>query len=208
MINRPIKAIIFDLGNVVIDFDHTIAARKICRLCAKTMREVYRLFFDSGLTALFEEGKVTPGDFFSEVKKLLSLKIDYASFLPIWNEIFFLTERNRQVYNLAKNLKGSYRIALLSNINILHYNYLKDNFPIFDVFEYIMLSFELGQRKPHPLIYQKTLETIGVEAQDVFYTDDRPELIASAGALGLVGTVFTGIASLKRDLLNIGVQVN
>ncbi|TRZ95724.1 HAD family phosphatase [bacterium] len=208
MINRSIKAIIFDLGNVVIDFDHTIAARKICGLNGKTTQEVYRLFFDSGLTALFEEGKVTPGDFFREVKKLLSLKIDYASFLPIWNEIFFLTERNRQVYNLAKNLKGSYRIALLSNINILHYNYLKNNFSIFDVFEYIMLSFELGRRKPHPLIYQKTLEMIGVEAKEVFYTDDRPELIASAKELGLAGTVFTGIASLKKNLLSIGVQVN
>jgi len=208
MLSHPIKAIIFDLGNVNIDFDHTIAARRICGLSDKTIEEIYRLFFDSGLTALFEEGKVTPEDFFREVKNMLGLKIDYASFLPIWNEIFFLSEKNRQVYNLANNLRSGYRIALLSNINTLHYNYLKNNFPIFDVFEHIVLSFELGQRKPHPLIYQKALEIMGVKAESVFYTDDRPELIASARQLGLTGAVFTGIAALKKELINTGVRIN
>src|SRR4030042_11370 len=121
MDNNRIEAIIFDLGNVLIDFDHTIAAKKISAFTDKNPQEIFDLFFDSPLTGLFEEGKISPQEFFSEVKKTLNFKLDYAAFLPIWNEIFFLTEKNHAVYALAKTLRDRYKTALLSNINVLHF---------------------------------------------------------------------------------------
>jgi FMN phosphatase YigB (HAD superfamily) len=111
-----------------------------------TPEAIYDLFFDSHLTGLFEEGKIPPEEFFKEVKNKLGLDLDYEGFLPIWNEIFFLTEENRGVYNLAKHLKADFKIALLSNINILHYDYLRKNFPVFDVFDHIITSYEVGVR--------------------------------------------------------------
>src|SRR3989338_5470144 len=103
-----IKAVIFDLGNVLIDFDHTISAKRISK--------------------------------FTEMP---------------WNDIFFLTKHNRFVYNLAQDLRKTYKLALLSNINILHFDYLKKNFSIFKPFHHIILSYEVGLRKPDPLIYKK-----------------------------------------------------
>jgi len=208
MQDNKVEAIIFDLGNVLIDFDHTIAARKISSLTTRTPKEIFNLFFDSELTGLFEEGKISPQDFYSEVKKMLNLELDYADFLPIWNEIFFFTEKNRSVYNLAKTLKSYYKIALLSNINILHFEYLKNNFPVFDVFHHIIASFEVGFKKPHPLIYQKTLGILGVLPQAVFYTDDRAELVEKASELGIRSFCFEGIDKLNEDLLSVGINKN
>lgn len=208
MRNNHFKAIIFDLGNVLIDFDHTIAARKISSLTTKTSKEIFNLFFDSELTGLFEEGKISPQDFHAEVKKMLSLELDYTDFLPIWNEIFFFTPKNRFVYNLAKTLKSHYKIALLSNINILHFEYLKNNFPVFDAFDHIIASFEVGFKKPHPLIYQKTLEILGVLPQTVFYTDDRAELVEKASELGIASFCFESVDKLKEDLLSAGFDKN
>ena len=202
------KAIIFDLGNVLIDFDHTIAARKISSLTTRTPKEIFNLFFDSELTGLFEEGKISPQGFHSEVKKMLNLELNYADFLPIWNEIFFFTQKNRSVYNLAKTLKSYYKIALLSNINILHFEYLKNNFPVFDAFHHIIASFEVGFKKPHPLIYQKTLGILGVLPQAVFYTDDRAELVGKASELGIASFCFEGIDKLNEDLLSVGINEN
>lgn len=209
MDNHRIEAVIFDLGGVLIDFDHTIAAKRIARLSDKTPEEIFNLFFDSQLTGLFEEGKISSSEFFLRLKGMLNLKINFEEFLPAWNEIFFLSEKNRAVYDLAKVLKPNYKLALLSNINILHFEYIKEKFPLFDAFHHVITSFELGLRKPHPLIYQKALEILKVPcAPCVFYTDDRPELVREAQGLGIKGVVFEGVAQLKRSLADAGININ
>ncbi|MDD4980512.1 MAG: HAD hydrolase-like protein [Candidatus Omnitrophica bacterium] len=205
--NNRVKAIIFDLGNVVVDFDHRIAAKKISRFTPKTAQEIFDLFFDSKLTGLFEEGKISSREFFLKVKETLDLKLDYNGFLPIWNEIFFLSEKNQAVYALAKSLKKRYKVVLLSNINILHFDYLKKNFSVFDAFHTVITSYESGFRKPHPSIYQEALNVLKASAPEVFYTDDRSELIEGACRLGIRSFTFTGIEQLKKDLLDNGVNV-
>lgn len=202
-----IKAVIFDLGNVLVDFDHRIAARRISRFCDKSAEEIYKLFFDSRLTGLFEEGKVSPEDFFRQVKETLNLNLDYDNFLFVWNEVFFLTARNRQVYELAKALRGRYKTALISNANVLHYEHVKKYFPILDAFDHISVSYEIGVRKPDPLIYQKTMEALGVSADEVFYTDDREDLIQEAKSLGIHAFLFKDALRLSQDLRDSGVDL-
>ena len=204
--SQEIKAIIFDLGNVVVDFDHRIAARRISKFTPKTPEEIFNLFFDSELTALFEEGRISPQDFFSGVKEILNLGLSYEEFLPIWNEIFFLSDKNHAVYGLAKTLKKKYKISMLSNVNILHFEYLKRNFNVFDAFTHIITSYEAGVKKPDPLIYKKTLEAMEVLPSEAFYTDDRSELVQSSKELGIRGFVFKGVEQLRADLCGAGVD--
>jgi len=203
-----IKAIIFDLGNVLVDFDHMIAARKISGFTDMAAEDIFNLFFDSPLTAAFEEGRISPLDFFSEVKGKLNLKLDYDRFVLIWNEIFFLSEKNRAVYDLAKLLRGRYKLSVLSNVNFLHLEYIKNKFPIFDVFDNVITSCELGVKKPDPAIYKKALEILGMEAGSTFYTDDRAELIEKAKELGIRSFVFTGAEQLRSDLRAAGVDLS
>jgi putative hydrolase of the HAD superfamily len=205
-ITRGYKAIIFDLGNVLVDFDHTIAADRISPFSDKPVPEIVNLFFDSSLTGLFEEGKISPEDFFIKVKEKLNLKLDYERFLPIWNEIFFISNKNQAMYGLAKSLKDKYTIALLSNINILHFNYLKEQFSVFDIFHHVIPSFAVGFIKPHPLIYEKALEKIGAQAEETVYTDDRTELIEKAENLGIKSFHFQNPDKLKNDFLSIGIK--
>jgi putative hydrolase of the HAD superfamily len=202
-----IKAVIFDLGNVLINFNHHLAARKIASLCAKAEEEIFKFFFDSPLTGLFEEGRIQPQEFFSEVKKALGLNIDYETFLSVWNEIFFLTDTNRAVYVLAKQLSKDYKLALLSNINSLHFDYLKYKFPVFDPFHKLLFSFEMKLKKPDAKIYKQALSLLAVAPEEAFYTDDRPELVESARQLGIQGFVFKGIPQLKRDLMHVGIKL-
>jgi len=208
MASDKIKAVIFDLGNVLVDFDHRVAAKRIAAFTDKNPQEIFDLFFDSQLTELFEEGRMPPEDFFLKVKEILNARLKYEEFLPIWNEIFFLNDKNRHVYNLAKSLTKNYKLALLSNINILHYQYLKDKFPVFDIFAHIVTSYEVGSRKPKPPIYKKTIEALKLAPGEIFYTDDRPELVESAKTLGIRGFVFKDIGQLKKDLKRVGININ
>ncbi len=203
--SQGIKVVLFDLGNVLIDFDFNIAAKRVSYFCEKSPKEIVSLLMGSNLTSLFEENKISPEDFFAQLKAMLGLKISYARFIPIWNEIFFLSAKNRSVYSLANNLRNNYRIAVLSNINILHYDYLKVHFPIFSIFNEVFTSCKMGLIKPDPRIYKKTLEALGVRPEEVFYTDDREELIKSAAELNINSFVFTDFMKLKSDLINLGV---
>lgn len=205
--NNKIESVIFDLGNVLIDFDHRLAARRISGFADKSGEEIFALFFDSELTALFEAGKISPLQFFLKVKEILKLRLDYGQFVPIWNEIFFFSQKNLDVYNLASALSGHYKITLLSNINVLHFEYIKKTFPVLDIFHNIITSFELGLRKPQSQIYEKALEITATFPNKTFYTDDRPELVASARKLGIQAFVFTGPDQLKKDLSAVSIQV-
>jgi len=203
-----VRAIIFDLGNVLIDFDHGIAARRIMRFTDKSPQEITDLFLNSGITGLFEEGKISPEEFFFKVKEMLSLRLDYPGFLPVWNEIFTFSGKNREVYALAQSLKSRYQLAILTNSNILHFEYVKNNFPIFDAFGHIFTSYELGAAKPNRVIYEKALFLLKVDAQAVFYTDDRQDLVEGAKALGIKASVFVSPDQLREDLRLAGVKVD
>lgn len=208
MHNHKIKGIIFDLGNVLLDFNHMIAAEKLSVFTDKEGKEIYDLFFDSQKTQLFEEGKISASEFFQDVKEMLNLKIPYEEFVPIWNGIFYFTDKNLQVYNLARSLKNCYRLALLTNINFLHLEHVKKAFPVLGAFHNILASCELGLRKPQPEIYQKALEILGTKPEETFYTDDRIELISGAKKLGINAVVFFGVEQLKKDFIAAGVNIN
>lgn len=207
MLSKSIKAIIFDLGNVLVSFDHKIAAQKILRHSDKGPQDIYNLFFESDITALFESGKVSPKEFFLKIKESLNLKIGFNEFLPIWNNIFFLTPDNIKVQDLAKALSKNYRVAVLSNINILHCRYLKNKYKFFDSLENFFVSHRLGTIKPDPLIYKKVLRFLKVSAEETFYTDDRLDLINKARGLGINSFHFQGIKRLKEDLKSLEIKV-
>lgn len=196
-----IKVVLFDLGRVLVDFDHKRAAERIASFCKKTPKEIFALFFESPATIAFEAGKITSQDFYWEVKKMLDLKLSYESFVPIWNDIFFLSPKNRSVFQLANSLRANYKTAMLSNINVLHYDYLKKNYPVFGVFDQVFLSFELGTIKPDKKIYQQVIQELKVLPAEIFYTDDRSELVESAKTLGIQGAVFVSFEQLVKDII-------
>lgn len=203
--SKTIKVILFDLGNVLIDLNYGAAVKRIVHFCKNNERDIINTLMRSEITGIFEEGKLSPEDFFSGVKGLLGLDISYAGFVSIWNEVFFLSAKNRFVYSIANNLKSNYKIGILSNINVLHYEYIKENFPIFNIFDKVFASFQLGSIKPNPSIYNNVLSELKVEPEEVFYTDDREELVKSASALGINSFVFNSVNKLKKDLINSGV---
>lgn len=200
-----IKVILFDLGRVLVDFDHKRAAERISSFCPKSPVEIYNLFFESPATVAFEAGKISPEDFYIQVKQMLDLKLSYDSFIPIWNDIFFLTPKNRSIFRLVNILRAGYKTALLSNINTLHYEYLKKRFPVFGVFDKIFLSFELGLIKPDKEIYNLVIRQLKVCPQEIFYTDDRADLVESAKTSGIRGCVFSSLEQLIKDLQGAGV---
>lgn len=198
MTNNKYDSILCDLGNVIVNFDHRVAVKKILGLTPKKEEDIYQLFFDSGLTKLYEEGKITSLDFFHRVSDSLELRIGYDAFFPIWDDIFFETPLNLKMQDFLKSIKSRYKLALISNINENHFEFLKKKMPIFNEFDKLILSYKVGFRKPAPEIYNTALESLGTGAQKAFYVDDRADLIEAASGYGIKGMAFDGEAAFNK----------
>jgi len=204
--NLLYDAVICDLGNVLINFDRQIAVKRIAPFTPKKEEDIYGLFFDSQITELFEKGEITPDEFFYRIKEFLELDMDYDKFLPIWNDIFFEVPLNIKMRNFLRSIKSQYSLVMLSNINKVHFEFLRKRMGIFKDFAELVLSYEVGFRKPPPEIYHEALKRIKVIPSRAFYIDDRKDLIEAASRLGIKGIVFDGEDAFERIVKELSVS--
>jgi putative hydrolase of the HAD superfamily len=193
-------AIICDLGNVLVNFDHRVAVKKILSCTPKKEEDIYDLFFDSGLTELYEEGKILPGEFFQRVRDYLELNMEFDDFLAVWNDIFFEIPLNKKMHDFLRKAKSTHKLVMLSNLNVTHFEFLKEKLDIFEEFDKLIFSYEVGYRKPAPEIYKAALDSAGSPPEKSFYIDDRRDLVEAAGRLGIRGLVFDGEKAFERIL--------
>jgi len=198
MTKNKYETILCDLGNVLINFDHNIAVKKILHLTPKNEHDIYQLFFDSDLTKDYEEGKISSIEFFKKVKNSLKLNMGYSEFLPIWNDIFFENGLNKKIQNFLMAIKGEYKLVMISNINEAHYEFLKKKIPVFGEFDKLILSYEIGFRKPAKEIYDAALRSVNTTPPKAFYVDDRADLIEAASRFDIEGMVFDGEEAFKN----------
>ena len=195
--NKP-ELIIFDLGRVLVDFDFWLVIRRLTRFTKLTEKDIRRYFLQTPLWGAFERGEVGPKDFYTRVSNDLKLRdLSFKEFGPLWNTIF--TEKPDSVSILAR-LKGRYRVALLSNVNILHWEHVRARHDFIRWFDHPITSFEVGHRKPDPDIYLAALRTAGVLPSTAIFIDDMESHVLGARSLGIRAHRFTSAQQLTRDL--------
>lgn len=203
MKNPNYDTFLFDLGRVLVDFDHRISAIKIAQLTGKDAGWLYDFFFESELTMAFDEGRVSGRQFYEGVKRATGLKISYDEFVPIWVDIF---REKKDVCEFVINLKRDYRLVLISNVNILQFEHIAKNFPIISYMDEVILSYEAGAMKPSRKIYEAAIKAARTSPECIIYTDDRPELIEGAKKIGIqTSFVFKDLERFKLDLGRIGI---
>jgi HAD superfamily hydrolase (TIGR01509 family) len=68
------------------------------------------------------------------------------------------------------------------------------------MFDAVVISGEVGMRKPEPRIFHYTLERIGLQAEECVFVDDLAENISAAVALGFIGVHHTSYDESAREL--------
>lgn len=198
--------VVFDLGGVILTFDHMDICRPLAELTPMTPEEIYDAIFRSGLEELYDKGKITSEEFYHEGTDLLCIdrsRLSFEKFSRIWSEIFSL---DTDVAGILDDLRNKTRLFLLSNTNELHYEYARKMFPIIEeAFETSFLSFRLGTRKPEKEIFQTVVEKTGLLPDELFYIDDFPGHVEAAEALGIPGVVYTSPEDLKRSFKVLGL---
>jgi putative hydrolase of the HAD superfamily len=82
--------------------------------------------------------------------------------------------------------------------------YHRQNTDLIGLFDDVMVSADIGLRKPDPAIYQHMLDKHRLKAQDTVFIDDMPENVKAAQDMGIDAFVFTSPGQCRHELTKRG----
>jgi putative hydrolase of the HAD superfamily len=199
-----IKAIVFDMGNVLVAFDSTRAFARLLPLCPHPIGEIRTRLRATGIVGQLETGKIEPEAFVKQFGELLDFQITYPEFCDLWSSIF-LPEPIMPDSFLAA-LSENYPMIVLSNTNAIHFDMIRKNYGLLKHFDHEVLSHEVGAAKPQPEIYREAIRRAGCLPEECFFTDDIPEFIEGAKREGMDAGLFESPLQVQAELRSRGVS--
>jgi putative hydrolase of the HAD superfamily len=173
------RALLFDIGNVLVRFDFSPAAQKFASLSKATAQEVLSLLapFKDDL----ESGRIADDDFIAQSVERIGFRGTRDEFVQIWGDIF---TANEPMIARVKQLSGQMPLYLFSNTSGLHKAWLFEKFDVFGLFAGGIYSHEAHCMKPHEPIFHAAINAFGLEPGQTLYIDDLPDNIATGRRLG------------------------
>jgi putative hydrolase of the HAD superfamily len=105
------------------------------------------------------------------------------------------------MYDTIRTLRAAgFGTALLSN------SWGCDEYPRADfpgLFDTVVLSGEVGMRKPEEEIFRHAARTLGLPPQECVFVDDMPANVAAAQACGMTGVLHTETAATAQALQDL-----
>jgi len=185
---KNIKAIIFDLGAVILNISYQNTIDAFSKLGIKNASTFYSKKVQANLFNQIETGDITAEKFLIELqKKTNNSSINQVS--EAWNAMLLDLPEDR--LTAIQSLKKKYVIYLLSNTNTIHIDALKRKIgrvkwmEFFNLFDKMYLSHEVGLRKPNAAIFEYVLREQNLKPEEVFFIDDSSEHIEAANKLGI-----------------------
>jgi glucose-1-phosphatase len=200
-----IATIVFDFGNVVGFFSHRQAAEQLAVYGMTPADKVLEFLFGGELEQDYERGRIGTDAFIQMVCGTFQLTCSPAEFAVAFSDMF---TPNPDVCELLPLLKSRYRLVLLSNTTELHSRHFLPQFAEqVKWFDHIILSHEVGVRKPEPGIYEQAQILAGSRPEECVFIDDVPANIDGARACGWHGIVYRHGDDLAAQLTQLGVEL-
>ena len=183
-----IKNIIFDIGNVILQFDIKEVIPNF------TKKESEKQFIINNIInspewlqySLIDTGFISREQAIEIVEDRTN-HINDELIEKFWYRYNDYSLINDNVIDIIKELKEKdYKIYLLSNINSHTYNHIKDN-KLFNLVDGYVFSYIEHQVKPYVGIYNTLLERYKLIPQECLFIDDNIKNIKTANELGIQG---------------------
>ena len=192
------KAIIFDLGRVLVDLDIDKGIFAFFGADpSKGMDNAVQEILDNPVFKKFNQGAFGPEEFYQQLKKLFGLKMSFEEFADKWCGIFSVMPG---MYELVEKLSKNYKLGLLSDTDPMHWRFLKTNYPITKFFAKPVLSYEVKITKPAVEIFRIAAKSVEAEPENCIYIDDLPKNVAGAESVGMKGIKFISAEQLAGEL--------
>jgi epoxide hydrolase-like predicted phosphatase len=204
-----IKAIIFDLGGVVVDLDFTSFFKDVIEISPLNKPNSSLLLEFWRQSDTYHQGKMSDEDFYKQACELLqTCALNQKQFFDSFNSV--ISHINEDILDLIKKMRTNNKIKVLclSNVNFSHWNFLMQLYPkILDCFDDYILSFEVHLTKPDVRIFELAIKRTGCKPKEIVFIDDGLNNIHSAREKGINGIKFTNLENLIHDLKKFEIKI-
>lgn len=197
-----IKAVIFDLGGVLIDFP----VPKMIEFCALSLGIAAKDLVREArlLRKPFQEGAMSEDELWETICARTGAARPRSA--SLWEDAFRDAYREKDdVFSIVDGLKArGYRIGLLSNTEAPSVRCLDSGRYNFDALVYSCVE---GVSKPGPEIYRLALARLGTAPGETVFVDDQSDNIKASLDLGIHSILFRDAGQLREELARLGINV-
>ena len=200
-----IKAIIFDLGGVLIDVSTLI--KKTVKILGPS--DPHQFWQDLNKLAVdWSKGKSDGLKFVRELALRYQKGEKVDELRKIWLDDFQKKNSiNEEIVEIVKRLRKRYKVALLSNTNMTHNEVVK-NMGIYHLFDAVILSYRVGMSKDKPEIFRLMASKISVKEDQCVFIDDTKLFVQTAAAVGMKTIRYENPVQLKKELESLSVKID
>jgi HAD superfamily hydrolase (TIGR01509 family) len=150
-------------------------------------------------------GKTTYSQIWHEVCSALGQELS----ISLLYEAFESTPMNAGMFSLARRLKGSYFLGIITDNKKDRIDHLKKHQDLESLFRPIVVSAEVGANKESTEIFVRALSCVGVSPADSIFVDNNRDNLAAPSALGIKAIFHddekNDVEALLRTFKTLGV---
>lgn len=195
-----VKAVIFDLGRVLVDVDTSKIARFFGRDDTGSTEFSLNAYRADEIIQRLEKGEINPKKFHEQICLKYGIDLEYDQFVSEYCSLFAPIEGMEQLVHRVSN-KAS--VGLLSDTGILHWGHIIKQWPWLTVFDKPTLSFRTGLLKPDVRAYKAAADNASVGIDKCLFIDDLSDNVQGAIDAGMMSIRFEGVEKLTSQLEEI-----
>jgi 2-haloacid dehalogenase len=198
-----VKAVVFDLGGVLIDWDPRYLYRKLLASEGE-VEEFLATVCTPEWNAEQDRGRPFAEGVAGLVERYPVHAAAIAAYHERWPEMLG-GDIPGTVEVLAELRAAGVPLYALTNWSAETFVIARERFEFLEWFDGVLVSGEERMIKPDPAIFELLLDRFGLDPGAAFYVDDSPANVAAAAALGFDAVRFHDPGRLRRDLAERGL---
>ena len=204
-----IRNIIFDLGNVIINYNQEQIINNFTKK-KEEIKYIYDEIFHAPEWELMDLGNITNDEAIEVINKRNEFKYQKLTenFLHEW---YKKQEINRDIVEIAKKLKkNGYKLFVLSNMANLTYEYFKKD-EFFSLCTGIIISAHEHLIKPDEKVFRLLLDRYKLNAEECLFIDDdsSEQNYKTANKIGIQGRriIPNQAEDVRKLLLEFNIEI-
>jgi glucose-1-phosphatase len=206
-IKKPIKAIIFDMGGVLLRTCDESPRIQLAEKMGVTVEQLKHEVFSSRSAIQSEEGLLDKAAHWKNVLESFGLIANGS--LESFDEMFWAGDCvDQDLLAYIRQLRIIFSLGFISNAFQGARPWIESHYGFMDVFNYTVFSYEVKMRKPQPEIYLLVCMHLGVAPEEAVFVDDMQVNVDGARNAGLHAIHYQDKNQLEKELGELILRIN